>query len=332
MYKKINGMILLVILGSVLSFEAIGARNSNPSPSKRVIGRAASFKANIARTLEVPCSSRNIAENGDVFLSSCAMSDSNLASYTMTDPSGVKSWDPSKIYVMAKSSKITPVMVQNIPVNKFDKITYNQWVLLWNSYRKIIGELDNLMSDLDGLEGSVTGEDSPELQAQFEQLAKKREALDASLSALSAVWQNFIAKDRIGGYTAFPNTTYPMNPEATSPYVSVTNSTQSQPAISESFYSDFKKFLDNNPQAHLQMMKYNMITEPVLFTKFKTQDEADEASGNKVFYMARKCADTGPQATMLRMTATFAPPLLGSPIPVCLGFSSLVVRKTADNS
>ena len=277
----------------------------------------------MARKTEIdPCSSRNVA--ADILnFQQCAMK--KLSDFTTQDANGVTTWDPKKVYA-TKSEKI--VSVSGVPVTKLDLGTLSTWTRLYNNYSTQMDTLTNLLDQMNQFEG---GEEEESLPA-FQVLQRTYQKTHDQLETINTAWQSFIqnANSRQGGYALFPQSTYPTVPDATSPTVLITT-TQTQQAVSEAFYSAFRKFLDQNPHAHLQLMKYSLVTTPALFGKY-TASQASRAQANKVFQNSRTCAMGGIDGLVLSMAASLAPPLLYPALQACRQFSAQVVMKSDGSS
>jgi hypothetical protein len=285
-----------------------------PAKTNRALTRSGAISATIGRSLEIdPCSSRNIAANINAFWS-CVKG--KLKNYTVSSGAGgATQWDPSKIWAMSKGS----VQTTTIPTMTVNRSLFNQWKSLYERYKKIKNDNDILIGQLDAMAETENDDDNP--SDELEKLQQQQLSIQSQLNNMVRSWASFLKSNEQyfkKANTALPTTIYPTSPDPRS-NVFLTESTRSGVyMIDEKFYADLRNLLDKNPNMHLQLMKYYLISRtPANFRKLTTSQKND-AINNKMFRISLWCADPkGIEGALLSIAAGAAPPLAFLPLDAC---------------
>ena len=291
---------------------------SATAPSyNRGITRWESMKATVARSTEIdPCSSRNVAENIRYFFKCLQTKMSDF----VTTVNNAPAWDPSKVWSVNNGN----IQTATIPFTKYNKTLFTQWNKIYTDYNSLMEEKSSLVNQMIDI-----SDDSDEGQRQLQDIETKLASIEQRLQAQETIWQNFITNNPL--LNPAPTTQYPTLPDSLSPYF-LTSTTQSGAyMISEDFYAALRTVLDQNPNMHLQLMKYYLLQTTALFNNM-TRPQTYIARANKIFRLSLMCADlTSIEGAILSIAAGVSPPLLYLPLEACQ-FTAQRVGPKSDGS
>jgi hypothetical protein len=312
MYKKNN--LILFLLGCLAVLPAVASQKV--AKNNRGLTRKEGVKSYWARSTEVdPCSSRNIAENVRFFFQ-CAKT--KLPNYVISGQGGVLQWDKSKVFAMNNGA----IQTGTIPVVISNQGLFTMWNSLYKEYASITREemalIDEMLGGaLDEAEDAANSEDPHEGQAILDQFSQKESNLQAKILSVNTRWETFLQSIPSNVSQYRPNTEYPIAPDPLSP-VFLTQTTKSGVwLVSEQFYADVRKLLDDNPNAHLQLMKYYLLENPAQFRRLSWLQNSF-AQADKSFKISLLCADIASvEGLILTIAAGAAPPLPYLPVRAC---------------
>ena len=304
--KKITVITTLVGFLGFYGEESQGAQQNN-----RALTRTSGIKAIIARGIEMdPCSSRNVAENINAFW---ACVKNKLSAYTTTGSNGVPQWNLSKIWATSNGSIVTTT----VPTMVMNRSLFNQWKSLFEQYKKISNSNDQLIKQLDSI-AEAEEADSP--SKDYTKLQQQQLAILVQLNSMVQSWSAFIANNQryfTAANVVAPTSLYPTPPDPRSPVFLTQSTRPGVYMIDEGFYSDFRNLLDQNPNMHLQLMKYYLISRPANFRSL-TSGQLTDVAANKMFTISMWCADPqSVEGALLSMAAGASAPLAFLPLDAC---------------
>lgn len=288
-----------------------GGSSEGASYNSRALTKTQAMKATFFRSIETdPCSSRNIAESINAFWS-CVKT--KLTDYTTTGSNSVPQWNPSKIWAVSTGA----VQTTTVPTMVMNRALFSQWKSLYDQYLQLRNNNNNLIKQLESM---AETEDGDNLSSDFQKLQQQQLASIAQLNNMVKSWSSFITNNQryfTAASVTAPSSSYPTPPNPMSP-IFLTQSTRSGVyMIDEKFYADFRNLLDTNPNMHLQLMKYYLISSPANFRSM-TSSQISDAATNKMFRISMWCAN--PQSiegAILSIAAGAAPPLAFLPLDAC---------------
>lgn len=309
----INAIKLSTILGLV----ATHSYGSTAPSYNRGISRWDSAKATIARSTEIdPCSSRNVAENIRYFFKCLQTKMSDFVTTTNNAPA----WDPSKVWSVNNGS----IQTTTIPYTKYNKSLFTQWNKIYQDYNSLMDEKRSLVGQMIDM-----SDDTDETQQQVSDIESKIASVDQRLQAQTTIWQKFTQNNP--SLNPAPTTLYPTLPDPMSTYFLSSTTQSGAYMISEDFYAALRAVLDQNPNMHLQLMKYYLLQTAALFSNM-TRPQTYIARTNKIFRLSLMCADlTSIEGAILSIAAGVSPPLLYVPLQACQ-FTAQRVGPKSDGS
>ena len=276
------------------------------SNNRRAMSRSGSMSASIARSTEIDsCSSRNVAENINYFFK-CLQG--KMSTYMTKTTTGAPQWNKSMVFAVQKGAVQTASLVLNVQ----NRSLFSQWKNYYTQFQKIQAERNAQVELM--LDGSLDEDpDSDETQDALAKLTSKQAVLTSQLEALQGRWDTFI--DKVANQTD-PGP-YPTIPDATAPVFQRQTPKPGVWMIDEGFYSAVRKVLDQNPNAHLQLMKYYLLERPARFRTMK-QSQVSFSQANKIFRVSLMCSDKDSiKGAILSIAASAAPPLPYLPLAAC---------------
>jgi len=306
MYKKNN--LILFLLGCLVVAPAFSGQTV--AKNNRSFTKKEGFKAYWGRSLEIdPCSSRNVAENVRFFFQ-CVKS--KLPGYVISGPGGVLQWDKSKVFAMSNGA----IQTGSVPINAFNQSVYSQWSSLYKEYTALEQEEQNLIKKMESgdLDTAEEDEDPAQGAAILDKFEQDQSNLAARIASVKTRWDSFVATLP---QQYEPSALYPIWPDPLSP-IFLTQTTKSGVwLVSEQFYADFRKLLDDNPNAHLQLMKYYLLEHPARFRKL-TRNQNNFVAPDKSFKISLLCADPASvEGLILTIAVGSSPALLDIPVRAC---------------
>ncbi len=307
--KKIK--IALFFVGCIACGSGLAGRTAPAQNNRGLTGFEAATSFAARKTELDSCSSRNVAENIRFFFQ-CVKS--KLTNYVMTGQGGILKWDKSKVFAMNNGA----IKVGSVPITAGNQALYNQWKNLYQQYVSLsleeIALIDNMM-DI-----TIDDSDNPEVveedEKAIDKLSQQEQVVNTKIANIETQWSEFKGNSRIPTGLQ-PSTAYPTYPDPLSPIFLTVSKKSGVWLVNEQFYADVRTLLDQNPYAHLQLLKYYMLETPARFRK-RTMVQNNFIQADKAFKVSLLCGDPNSvEGLLLNIAAIAAPPLPYLPLRAC---------------
>jgi hypothetical protein len=244
-----------------------------------------------------------------------------LPNYVTSIQPNVTQWDKSKIFAMSNGS----IQTGTIPVTIANKSLFDMWQSLYKEYQALEMEEGRLIDrelggELDEAEERYSDDNDQESLKALNKFDQDLANIQSKIKSVDTRWETL--RNQIMNMPApipslVPKTQYPTYPNPLSPIFLTQTTKPGVWLVSEQFYADFRKVLDDNPNAHLQLMKYYLLENPARFRRM-TRAQDNFAAADKAFRISLLCADiSSVEGLILSIAASSAPPLPYLPVRAC---------------